>query len=507
VLAFWVGIVDDAVMARDFARVDRDQLFLMPPDMRSWLPADHEVWFVIDVVDRLDLSVLEGTYRLGGRGACPTSPRMLLTLLVWGYSRGVVSSRKIEAACREDVSFRVICGNQVPDHTTIARLRQRHEQVAKDLFVQVLGLCAEAGLVSLGLLAVDGTKMSANAALDANRDVGRLRERVQAMFDEAAALDAEEDVEFGDGNGRGLPAELVDPDARAARISELLAGLDAEGSGRQRVNLTDDDSRIMQTASGGKVQGYNAQAVCVEGHVVVAAAVTSEVNDVHQLHPMLDLVDVNVAAAGVKGQVGTTLADTGYFTAANMADAREKGRDVLAATTKRHLQPVDGSDRDIEAETEAQAAFDADQARIAAEINDIRTAWAIVFAQLADGEITMADAQAQLHMGKSTVGRHLKEWRDGGADAFTVTQPKWRVPRPATRTDAQLARDAMNDRFAVETNRELYKKRSHMIETLFARNKSIRGITRFARRGIEAVGAEWQLITMVHNIGQLRTVS
>jgi transposase len=182
VLAFWVGILDDRWMSHGFVPVDRDQQFLLPPDLRSWLPTDHEVWFVIDLVEQLDLSALESSYRLGAQGRAPVSPTMLLTLLVWGYSRGVVSSRRLERACREDIAFRVICANDAPDHTTIARFRQRHQAVAAELFVQVLALCDRAGLVSLGVLAVDGTKMSANAALGANRSVDRLREQVADMF-------------------------------------------------------------------------------------------------------------------------------------------------------------------------------------------------------------------------------------------------------------------------------------------------------------------------------------
>lgn len=269
-------------MAHGFVPVDRDQQFLLPPDLRSWLPSDHEVWFVIDVVEQLDLSAVEASYRLGRQGRAPVSPTMLLTLLVWGYSRGVVSSRAIERACREDVAFRVICANDVPDHTTIARFRQRHEAVAEDLFVQVLAMCGRAGLVSLGAVAVDGTKMSANAALGANRSVDRLREQVAEMFDAAEAADVVEDEEFGEGNGSGMPAELADAAKRRERIAELLAGLDAEGDTRERVNLTDSESRVMQTADGGSVQGYNAQVFCGEGQVVLAASVTNEANDYHR---------------------------------------------------------------------------------------------------------------------------------------------------------------------------------------------------------------------------------
>jgi IS5 family transposase len=426
--------------------------------------------------------------------------------LVWAYSRGVVSSRRIERACSEDVVFRVICGNEAPDHSTIARFRQRHELVAQGLFVQVLALCAQAGLVSLETLAVDGTKMSANAALDANRDVEKLRERVQGFFDAAGEADRAEDDLFGEGHsGNGLPAELADPDKRAARIAELLGKVDGEeGGDRKRVNLTDDDSRIMPTAGGGFVQGYNAQAVCVEGQVVVAAAVTNDVSDFHQLHPMLDLVEANTAAAGIDDEVGITLADAGYFTATNVTDAAKAGRDVLIAPgTKRRDLPTTGSTHDPDAEAARWSEFGADQARIDADMAAERTRRAKIFERI---DTTGGDIRThldELAVSQAVAYRGLRQWRDGGVDAVTVTTPKWQVPRPTKRTDAQAARDVMADRFAIEENKQLYKQRSHLIETLFARTKAIRGIRRFARRGLDAVTAEWVLISTVHNIGQL----
>lgn len=491
-------------MSHGFVPVDRDQQFLLPPDLRAWLPADHEVWFVIDLVERLDLSALEKTYRLGRQGRAPVSPTMLLTLLVWGYSRGVVSSRGIERACREDIAFRVICANDAPDHTTIARFRQRHAKVASELFVQVLALCDKAGLVSLGLVAVDGTKMSANAALGANRNVDRLREQVAALFDNAEAVDAAEDEEFGDSNGSGMPAELADETKRAARITELLAELDAENDTRERVNTTDLESRIMHTADGGTIQGYNAQVVCGDGQIVLAASVTNEGNDSLQLIPMIDAVGSNVSGAGISDELGVVLADAGYMSAANIAAMNEREVDALIATAKRKDLPVTGSTRNVDAEVAAWAAFHADQARIEGEKHAERARRAVIYEHIDASGDTITEHLDELGLKLPAAYTGLQAWRAGGVDAVPVPKQRRRVPKPSARNAAQLARDLMNDRFADPENQARYKQRSHLVETYFGHTKGNRGIRRFMRRGLDAVNAEWQLLATAHNIERLQ---
>lgn len=495
-------MVDDRVMARGFVAVDRDQQFLLPPDLRSWLPADHEVWFVIDVVERLDLSAVEASYRLGAQGRAPVSPTMLLTLLVWGYSRGVVSSRAIERACREDISFRVICANEAPDHTTIARFRQRHEAVASELFVQVLAMCDRAGLVSLGVVALDGTKMSANAAMGANRNVDRLRQQVAAMFGAAEAADVAEDDEFGEGNGSGMPAELADAAKRRERITELLGELDDAGDSRDRVNLTDAESRVMHTADGGNVQGYNAQVVCGAGQIVLAAEVSNAGNDLGQLVPMLDALAAMTAAAGVTAELGTVLADAGYFSAANIATVTEREIDALIATAKRHQQPA-GSTHDPATEAAAWAAYDADQERIAQDKHAERQRRAEIFERVERDGLDIRDHLDELAMSADRAYVGMRQWRAGGTDAIKVRRPRRRVPQPKPTTPAQVARDQMNDRFADPANQQLYKQRSHLVETYFGHTKSNRRINRFMRRGLSAVSAEWQLLATAHNIGRL----
>lgn len=490
-------------MAHGFVPVDRDQQFLLPPDLRSWLPSDHEVWFVIDVVEQLDLSALEASYRLGGQGRAPVSPTMLLTLLMWGYSRGVVSSRAIERACREDVAFRVICANDAPDHTTIARFRQRHEAAAEALFVQVLAMCDRAGLVSLGVVAVDGTKISANAAMGANRNVDRLREQVAAMFDAAEAADVAEDEEFGEGNGAGMPPELADAAKRRERIAQLLAELDAQGDTRERVNLTDLESRVMHTADGGNVQGYNAQVVCGPGQVVLAAWVTNEGNDLHQLNPMLDELSSNLAGASVDEELGVVLADAGYLSAANVTALEEREIAALIATAKRKDQPLTGSGHDPDAEIAAWAAFETDQARVRSEHLAEQQRRAAIYERVDARGLAISDHLGELGLSLPAAYAGLAAWRAGGIDAVPFRKPRWKVRRPG-RSPGRVARDLMDDRFADPDNQALYKQRSHLVETYFGHTKASRGIRRFMRRGLDAVNAEWQLLATAHNIERLQ---
>jgi transposase len=225
-------------MARRFRRVDRDQPFLLPPDMREWLPAGHLAWFVIDVVESLEVSRFAArvTPRGSAAGRAAFDPRVLLGVLVYGYATGVRSSRRIERACLEDVAFRVICAQDGPDHATIARFRREHfadPEAMGDLFTQVLVLAARAGLGKLGLIALDGTKIAANASREASRGERRLRELARQIVADAEAVDAAEDELWGDARGDELPPELADPVTRRDRIARALADLEAERKAAQ----------------------------------------------------------------------------------------------------------------------------------------------------------------------------------------------------------------------------------------------------------------------------------
>src|SRR3954452_21695856 len=233
------GVLSDALgslagMGARFIGGDREQVFLMPPSVRDWVPEGHLVWTVLDAVAELDLSAIYGDYRADGHGRPAYEPSMMVALLLYAYTRGNRSSRGIERACVEDVAFRVVAGNVAPDHSTIAEFRCRHEQPLGEVFCGVLGLCAGAGLVSVGVVAIDGTKMAANASSDANRDFGQIAREILA---EAAEIDAREDELYGDQRGDELPEQLRTREGRRQALREAKERL-----GREREQMSESQT-------------------------------------------------------------------------------------------------------------------------------------------------------------------------------------------------------------------------------------------------------------------------
>lgn len=372
-------------MGRNFVGGSRSQLYLMPPSVEEWLPEGHLALFVVDAIGQLDLSGFVEGYRADGRGGAAYDPVLMAAVLVYAYCVGERSSRRIERRLVEDVAFRVVAANVTPDHATIARFRVRHEAAITELFLEVLMLCRLAGLVTVGLVALDGTKMEASASMQANRDVEgverALRKEAQRILAEAAAVDAAEDAEFGEARGDELPAELVDRSSRLARLRAAKAKLDArhaEGAGgdapaadsdpagggvepsgeaeqsstddrgsgqteacrrrskaKARVNLTDPDSRLLKRR-GGFCQGYNAQAVVNENQIIVAAKVVGG-HDVEAFSDMVELAKQNLGVVGAGCPIEAVLADAGYYSTANAT--HDAGVPVLIATRSgRHRQ-------------------------------------------------------------------------------------------------------------------------------------------------------------------------
>jgi transposase len=436
-------------MAQNFLSCDREQDFLLPPSVREWLPAGHLAWYLLDVVERLELEAFYGEYRADGSGRPAHDPQMMVALLLYAYCVGERSSRQIERRCVEDVAFRVIAANRAPDHTTIARFRRRHAERLAGLFVQVLAMCARAGMVRVGTVAVDGTKIAANAGLAANRGYGKIRREVERILAEADAVDAAEDARFGDARGDELPAELADPVTRRERLERAQRELEAEqaalvaeheamlarraahaewtgrkprgrppGDGPRpeppadaKRNITDPDSRIMHQR-GALVQAYNAQAVVGEHRVIIAADVTTSPNDSNQLLPMLRATRENLQAIGHKEKTKCVLADGGYWNHDDIATARQSMVVVIPTSDphnkRRKLAPRQGPEAD--------------------RINKI------------------------------------------------------------------LAKSA---------GKRLYRRRAELVEPVFAHTKHTRGIGRFSRRGHTAVRAEWRLIAATHNLLKL----
>jgi transposase len=343
-------------MAYNFLGCDRDQPFLLPPDLRDWLPEGHLAWFTLDVVDQLDLAPFYRQHRDDGHGHPAYDPKTMLGVLLYGYCVGVRSSRQIERRCAEDIAFRVLAANQTPDHVTIARFRARHQQALARFLVESLKLCAAAGMVRVGTVALDGTKLAGNAADKANCTLDKLEAEAAEILRQATETDQHEDRLFADAQGDELPDALASKADRLVRLRQAKAQLEAEAAKRKQryqhrvaasataaaakgrpprqlrprprdeapnpkatANVTDPDSRFLRTRTGA-VRGYNAQAVTTCQQLVVAAELTRDANDLQQLEPMLQATAATLSAAGIAERPEALLADSGYWSIANLTE-------------------------------------------------------------------------------------------------------------------------------------------------------------------------------------------
>jgi hypothetical protein len=376
---------------------------------------------------------------------------MMVALLLYAYAVGERSSRQIERRCREDVAFRVICANRVPDHATIARFGVRHEEALAATFTQVLALCGRAGLVSVGMVALDGSLIPGNASPAATRTYAGIRAEVDAILGQAAEADAAEDERLGEARGDELPAPLADRRSRLERLRRCREELEREegeaqaayaanlawradweaehgrklggrkptppdpgGLSRRKVNVTDPDTRLIARKGGRAVQGFNVQVVANNNQIVLAAEVTQSPNDSDQLEPMVDRVSAELALAGSEEPIGTILADGGYWNSPQIATTRARQIEVLIPTK-----------------------------------NSRRTA------------------------------------------------PRKLSPRQgeeARRIEAILHTPEGQAR---------YRRRQQIVEPVFANIKYLRRIDRFQRRGLRACQAEWKLIASTHNLLKL----
>ena len=371
-----------------------EQVVLMAPVLSEWLPEGHLAHFVSDLVESgaLDLSAVYSSYE-EERGFPPYDPRLMVKLLVYGYAVGVSSSRKLERATYEDVAVRMLCADQHPDFRSVGRFRVRHLEALAGLLVQSLRLCRQARLVALGSLALDGTKLRANASRhkamsyermqrkeqELETEIAELERNVRRWFEEAERVDAEEDELYGPARrGDELPERLRDRKGRLEAIREAKQALEDEAKARETArrakleaegrkprpprdgrdpyapkpsaqrNFTDPESRIMKTSDGSFHQCFNAQAIVdAKTQVIVAADVTDQAPDAEQLAPSLDQLDENLAAVGAELADGATLsADAGYFSADNIRITVEHGLDPHIATGRfKHGEPPAPSPR------------------------------------------------------------------------------------------------------------------------------------------------------------------
>jgi transposase len=345
-------------MKKTYRPYTPNQPLLLPVSLHDFLPEEDLAYFVPEIVGELDLAAIVAPYQQEARGYPPYHPQMLVGLLLYAYARGMYSSRRIAAACRYDLGFMVVTARQTPDFRTIAAFRKRHLHALAALFTQVLQLAAEAGLVKLGHVALDGTKLHANASRHKAMSYGRMEERASALeaevagwLERARAADADEDATLGDRQGDELPAHLATKERRAAAIRTAKAALEqraqeqatAVGSAPEQAavlpktqyNFTDPQSRIMKTASGFE-QCYNAQAaVDADSLVIVAQELTASPTDVQRLGPMLETIKAET------GRYPEQLsADSGYASEGNLLRCEEQGVDAYVALRRfKHDEP------------------------------------------------------------------------------------------------------------------------------------------------------------------------
>jgi transposase len=443
-------------MEKTFKSCDRKQMLLLPPSLLDWLPEGHLVHFILDLVEQLDLSKIYASYQGNGRGQPPYEPRMMTALLFYAYCTGVPSSRQIEKKTFEDVAFRVIAANRHPDHDSICEFRKRHLKALAGLFVQILRLCQEAGLVKLGHVALDGTKIKANASKHKAMSYGKMKKKkeelekeIDELLKNAEAVDDEEDKKYGKNKkGWDLPDELKRRETRLAKIKEAMNALEEEArqeaaekqkakqarkkskkapasqpppavapSDNAQRNFTDPDSRIMKVSSTKSFeQCYNGQAIVDDSfQVIVATGLSQNANDMEEVEPILDILEENLG--GIPHHTAITT-DAGYFSETNVMLFEDALLNPVMATQK-----------------------------------------------MKHGEV--------------------------------LPQVRGRIPIDMT------PKDRMRRKLCTKKGQEIYSKRKSTVEPVFGQIKQARGLRQFLLRGHENVSAEWQMWCLSHNLLKL----
>ena len=503
-------------MAYGYLPVDRDQLFLLPPDMREWLPEDHLAWFVIEVVERVDTSALHARHPAGpGRPAY--DPDVLLALLIYAYATGVRSSRQVERLCETDVAYRVIAANSRPDHTTFARFRQDHAPEAQRLFVDVLELCAAAGLASAGVVALDGTKFAANASKQANRTRAKIEAQVGEMFAAAERADRAEDEQHGTTRGDEPPAVLRGRTARLARLDAALRLLESQrqaSAGASRQAKAARQAEQGRRLAGRKPKGLDVLAEAEAGLAAEKArdaarrarrAAREEAADAagkrlsgrrpQAVHPRVARAEQRLAEAKEHAEPSPQPPEA----RANTTDPDSR----LMKTAGGYLQGYN-----------AQAVVNEQGVVLAAEVvqdhNDVHQFLPMV-------RLLLANLLAVgLVAAVGTVLCDAGYWSDAnataqGPDRLIATARSWRLRRKAREEGPTSGPPpegaghaaAMEHRLLSEEGSRLYARRSVIVEPLFGQHKEVRGYQRFVRRGCQAADAEWKLINAAHNVNKL----
>ena len=477
----------------------QDRMFLMPPSMREWLKEDHLVWFILDVVSELDISPVEkAIQRKDARGQRPYDPRMMVALLVYAYCTGVYSSRRMERACQENVAFRVITGNRQPYFTTINEFRRVHRKHFEGLFVEVLKLCREAGLVKLRHVAVDGTKVKANAsrhkAMSYKRLVAeekRLRKEVRRMLAEAEAADGAEDARHGEGvRGDELPEELKRRESRLKRLREAKERLEAEARKARARALREQADGMEATAA------KHDDARVRKGLKTKAAKRRARAGE-------LDPPEEGPAGAGAAARPGALpRKETQATTGGQPADgAQANFTDPESSIMKGADGFVQGYNAQLAVDEEAQVIVaqgvtdqPPDNGNLAPMIERMEGHPDETPANAtADAGYWNPEAEDRARALGTEAWVSTERQRDGGGEERSDSEAE-----PADAETDPLKR--MRSRLASEEGRALYARRKAVVEPVNGQIKQARGFRQFSFRGLEAVGAEWALVCLCHNL-------
>jgi transposase len=504
-------------MGARFIGCDRDQVFLMPPSLRDWVPDGHLVWTVLDAVAELDLSAVYASYRDDGRGRPAYEPSMMVALLLYAYARGNRSSRGIERACVEDVAYRVVTGNLAPDHSTIAEFRCRHERALGEVFSGVLGLCARAGLVLVGVVAIDGTKMAANASSDANRDFGQIAREILA---EAAEIDAREDEVYGDRRGDELPERLRTREGRRQALREAKEQLSGERDGtlgapadeQRAVSVELDPADFVTRPQGRRAwvrEGRRALDAERErdGRLIAKDRTDRLYEACRRLEEELDTDHASHAAYDAWRARGVA-ADGSRRMAPGMVKPHDPVLvpDGLMNTTDHDSRPMRTHGFKPLQGYNAQLAVNEQQVVIAAELTTdspdfghlepmVRAAQReLRRVEIDDPTVVLADAGYWHQRQIETVVS------DGIQVLVSPDSSLRRGPRPGWTGGLY---DFMRRVLSTPDGRALYRRRQATIEPVFGQLKFNRQMGRFQRRGRAACRSEWRLIAATHNLLKL----
>ena len=507
-------------MAQNFIACDRGQEMLLPPSLTDWLEEDHLVWTVLGSVEQMNLDGFYGAYRANGQGRAAYDPAMMVALFLYSYAVGLRSSRQIERACRGDVAFKVITALAVPDHSTVAEFRRRHEAAIGELFVSVLGLCGEAGLVQVGEIAVDGTRMRANASRDRNRGYESI---VTEILAEAERVDREEDERYGDARGDELPEQLRTREGRRAALAaarerierERAAAVEAGEEVIERIELGLDRDRFPGSPDGREAwlrQGRRELETCRErearpiprgrGERLVEARRRLDQQLAYEHAANREYEHYRATAVDRLGRKLINYNRPNPYRPPLVPEGKINVSDPDSREMRMQGQPnIQGYN--------AQAVVTEQQIVIAAEIStqspDFGQLEPMVTAAVR--ELKQAGVSERPRTVLADAGYwHTKQIEQLRGDGFEVLVP----PDSTVREDARPGwkggvYEAMRQALRTPEGREQYLKRTTSIEPVFGQIKHNRGITRLKRRGRAAARSEWRLVTATHNLLKLHS--